>query len=121
MNDKSRDQAKLLAEQIGSSLMDDNQQYINRFTISSKTSSREYIVSQRRSDGGWCCGCPGWRHYRKCKHLTEILRRLSDIRITGQYTPEIEFMINSARVAYLDLEPAAALQHETIATRRLDF
>jgi len=50
----------------------DNKQYTNRFEIMSETSNRVYIISQRKSNGQWCCSCPGWIRWRRCKHLDAI-------------------------------------------------
>lgn len=50
-------------------------QWANRMTIKSETSSREYTIAQRinvevpESDWLWECSCPGWKAYRRCKHL----------------------------------------------------
>lgn len=68
-----------IAAQIGSSLMPDNEQWMNRFTVKSSSSSSIYTVAQRRADGVWGCSCRGWIHYRHCKHLTDILGRLARI------------------------------------------
>jgi hypothetical protein len=50
----------------------DNKQYTNRFEINSETSDRVYTVAQRKSNGEWCCSCPGWIRHRHCKHLSAI-------------------------------------------------
>jgi hypothetical protein len=97
-----------IAAQIGSSLMPDNQQWMNRFTVKSTSSSSVYTVAQRRSDGVWGCSCRGWTHYRHCKHLTDILFRLARIPTLAVHeTPagdgEISNVIDilaSARAAY---------------------
>lgn len=79
-----------IAEKIGSSLMPDNAVWMNRFTVKSKSSSSVYTVAQRRTDGVWGCSCPGWKHYRHCKHLTDILGRLAALGylelLDGLYT-----------------------------------
>lgn len=46
--------------------------HTNHMEIKSESSSRVYIVAQRISTGLWECSCPGWKGYRKCKHLTKM-------------------------------------------------
>lgn len=96
-----------IASKIGSRVMPDNEQWMNRFTVQSTSSNREYVVSQRRSDGTWGCSCPGWRHYRHCKHLTDILGRLAAIPTLSTHSAGNEEMsggilgiISSARTAF---------------------
>lgn len=89
-----------IAEQIGSTLLDDNAQWTNRFQVKSRTSDSLYVIAQQRTDGVWGCSCPGWRHHRKCKHLTDVLGRLN--KIADQYK-HLAFMV-SARTAYLILD-----------------
>ena len=50
----------------------DNDLYQHRFEIESESSNRIYIVSQHKVKRHWCCSCPGWKRYRKCKHLREL-------------------------------------------------
>ena len=50
----------------------DNDQWENRFEIHSETSDRIYIIAQHKKKRYWGCSCPGWRAYRKCKHLQTI-------------------------------------------------
>lgn len=50
----------------------DNSQWYNRFTIKSETSDRIYTIAQNRKKGFWACDCPGWKRYRRCKHLTAM-------------------------------------------------
>jgi hypothetical protein len=106
----ARSQAEQIAEQIGSSLMPDNKVWTNRFTVESTSSSRTYIVSQRRTDGVWGCSCRGWINYKHCKHLDDMLHRLSELntKTLSQLNEETLQMLASARTAYLDLsEPTA--------------
>ena len=100
----SRTSVAEIADQIGSSLMPDNQQWTNRFTVKSQTSETVYVVAQRRTDSVWGCGCPGWRHHRRCKHVTDILKRLSALPPESlDLDPRVLAMLESARTAYLDL------------------
>ena len=52
--------------------------YRNRITIYGSTGN-EYIVSQRVSDGVWCCACLGWRRFRHCKHLDSMMPALAQL------------------------------------------
>jgi hypothetical protein len=107
-----RFQVEKIAEQIGSSLMPDNDKWTNRFTVKSQTSSSVYVVAQRRHDAVWGCSCRGWTMHvdpqgrRKCKHLTDILARLAALPAAQakELAPAVVAMLASARTAYLDLE-----------------
>ncbi len=50
----------------------DNALWENRFEIHSETSNRVYIVAQNKSKKHFACSCPGWKRYRKCKHLRAL-------------------------------------------------
>jgi hypothetical protein len=50
----------------------DNDQWTNRFEIRSETSNRIYVIAQHKKKKHWACSCPGWKRYRKCKHLDSI-------------------------------------------------
>ena len=119
-----RNEVAEIAEQIGSSLMPDNDQWTNRFTVNSRTSSSVYVVAQRRSDASWGCSCPGWRHYRRCKHLKDILARLARVaeRATA-FSPAIQQMLTAARFAHLDLDvkPNKMMKPSGPKGRQLDF
>jgi len=126
----SRIQAAEVAAQIGSSLMPDNAQWTNRFTVKSTSSASIYVVAQRRSDSVWGCSCRGWTHYRHCKHLTDILRRLAALGERVQRYPtsatfnlETVQMLRSARVALLDLDttPTQADKSRRHRSVRLDL
>jgi hypothetical protein len=97
-------QVAIIAQQIGSELMPDNRDYVNRFTVKSTSSSSVYLVSQRRNSEQWCCSCRGWIHYRHCKHLVDILQRLASISVSMPLDDSVLQMLNSARTAFLDLE-----------------
>ncbi len=53
-------------------MLPDNSQWEKRFEVKSETSDRVYIVAQNKQKRHWACSCPGWKRYRKCKHLQEI-------------------------------------------------
>jgi hypothetical protein len=108
-----------IAAQIDSEVMDDSDRYVNRFTVKSTSSSKQYVVSQQRSDGMWCCSCTGWTHWRKCKHLTDLLRRLSKVQV--RIDEAAAKFLASARTAYLDLEPAAAVRRPRVSSPQLDL
>lgn len=99
-----RDQVARVAADIGSSLMPDNSQWMNRFTVESTSSSRVYTVAQRRSDNVWGCSCPAWINRRHCKHLDDILGRLAKLTAFDVTDPAVLDMLRSARTAYLDLD-----------------
>jgi len=98
-----RSQVAQVAAQIGSRLEPDNAAWTNRFTVRSHTSNAVYVVAQRRTDNVWGCSCKGWTHYRRCKHLADILDRLASLPAAG-FTPELVSLLESARTAFLDLE-----------------
>ena len=50
----------------------DNDQWINRFEVHSETSNRVYIIAQNKEHRHWGCSCPGWKAYRRCKHLNAL-------------------------------------------------
>lgn len=50
----------------------DNNQWQHRFEIRSETSNRIYIIAQHKDKKHWACSCPGWKRFRKCKHLDSI-------------------------------------------------
>lgn len=108
-----------VAKQIGGTLLPDNPQWHNRFEIKSKSSGKLYVIAQRRSDDVWGCGCAGWRHYRKCKHLTDVLERLSKVSAVG-YDPVTILMLASARAA-LDIEPPRTVATPKAQGRRVDI
>jgi hypothetical protein len=112
-----------IAAQLGSRLQPDNAQWTNRFEIRSGSSDRLYIVAQQRQDGAWGCSCPGWRHHRRCRHLTDFLRRLTalaDKMPAAERRPAHE-LVASARTAYLLLEPAAAVASPRARARIVDL
>ncbi len=98
----------MIAAQIGSSVMPDNDQWMNRFTVKSTSSNSVYTVAQRRSDGVWGCSCRGWTTHRNCKHLHDILGRLSRIPTLSTHEPtpmgdefsSVLDILASARQAY---------------------
>jgi hypothetical protein len=56
----------------GTQLLEDNDNYTNRFKIHSSSSNKVYIVSQSKSGRWWACGCSGWLRHKKCHHLQEL-------------------------------------------------
>jgi hypothetical protein len=113
--------AALVAAQIGSALLPDNDQWFNRFQVKSTSSSSFYTVGQRRSDSVWGCSCNGWRHYRHCKHLTDILGRLSRLTASPALNEPVVVMLRSARAAYLDLDPTPIKITKPASGRILDL
>jgi len=111
----------VVASQIGSTLLPDNDQWHNRFQIKSKTSASLYTIAQRRSDNTWGCSCPGWRNYRRCKHLTDVLQRLAGVATSEAYDQAVLKMLTSARTAYLDLGPAKQVASPVLKGRVLDL
>ena len=95
-----------VAAQIGGTLLPDSAGWHHRFQIQSQTSSREYVIAQRDTDDTWGCSCPGWINYRKCKHLTDVLGRLSKVAASPTFDPSTVSMLASARKVYLDLGSA---------------
>jgi hypothetical protein len=101
-----REQVSVIAAQIGSSVMPDNAQWVNRFAVESTSSNAVYTVSRRRTDGTWGCSCPGWRMHsnRKCKHLADILSRL--VNLDATVTPAVKAHVAS-KASTADLSPIA--------------
>ncbi|WP_276484769.1 hypothetical protein [Paraflavitalea pollutisoli] len=56
----------------GSMTLPDDNQWQYRFYVESETSNRLYIISQNIKHRHWGCSCPGWKRYRKCKHLQAL-------------------------------------------------
>jgi len=69
---------KYIARNTNLEILPDNGQYTNRFEIKSESSNRLYVIAQRKSDGVFCCSCPGWIRARNghsdrtCKHITSL-------------------------------------------------
>jgi hypothetical protein len=120
-----RVQAAEIAAQIGSGLMPDNDQWTNRFTVQSSSSNATYVVAQRRSDGVWGCSCRGWIHYRHCRHLADILRRLARLsdRPAATFNAATLQVLRTARVALLDLDTkqVSVDKSKRVRTRILDL
>jgi hypothetical protein len=103
-----RDWVEVIAEQIGSGTMPDNARWTNRFTVHSASSKAVYTVAQQRCDGLWGCSCPGWLHHRKCKHLKDILHKLSAHNVLADAVKRVDAvppasvvgMMASARSAF---------------------
>lgn len=70
----------IVVNRIGAVLLPDNQQWTNRIEIKSSSSTRLYVVAQRKTSGEWACSCPGWKRYRYCKHLSAMTPMLIDVR-----------------------------------------
>ncbi len=112
-----------VATQIGcSEMLPDNDQWINRFQIKSSSSSSIYTIAQRRSDKTWGCSCVGWRNHRKCKHLTDVLRRLAAVDVSAVADKAVVTMLASAKSAFLDLYPEKdVVAAPTLKGRDLDL
>lgn len=69
-----------VAQELGTELLPDNSTHKFRMEIHSESSSRVYIVAQNNRNGvdhgRWECSCMGWKRWRKCKHLTNMLPTL---------------------------------------------
>jgi len=115
-----RNQVAEIAAQIGSELMPDNDQWVNRFTVRSDTKDAVYVVAQRRSDGTWGCGCWAWKRHRRCKHLGRILERLAAVPQRAYFEPSTIVMLSKARLAHLDFE-AKPVQLNAAKRRVLDL
>jgi hypothetical protein len=121
MKTKHEANVEAVAEQIGGKLVPNNDTWTNRFQIKSSSSSRFYIIAQRRSDKVWGCSCPGWINYRKCKHLTDVLKRLSAVAASPAYDSDTLTMLASARKVYLDLGTAKSVAAPKTKAPELDF
>jgi hypothetical protein len=76
---KGTDLIITVARQLGATVLPPNDQWINRLQIRSESSSRLYIVAQRRTSGEWGCSCPGWKAHKHCKHLKEMVPLLLEV------------------------------------------
>jgi len=111
-----------VAAQIGSTLLADNRVWVNRFQIKSQTSDSRYTIAQRRSDKVWGCSCIGWRHHRKCKHVTDVLCRLAAlVDRAATFAPEVAQMLAEARTAYLDIDVKPIDVNITHTGREIDL
>lgn len=110
-----------VAKQIGGELLPDNPQWHNRFRVKSSTSSSLYVIAQRESDDTWGCSCPGWRHYRRCKHLTDVLQRLAGVVVSATFDPTTIAMLTSARAALLDLDATKDVAAPKLKGRIVDL
>lgn len=110
-----------VAAQIGSSLLPDNDQWMNRFKVKSTSSSAFYTIAQRRSDKVWGCSCVGWRHHRRCRHVDDVLSRLSKVSTAGIKSVDVIEMLANAALVYLDFEPTKKVTALKVRGRVLDF
>ena len=63
-------------------ILPDNNLWKNRFEIHSESSDRIYIISQNIAKGYMGCSCPGWKRYRKCKHLSALGLPNNEVPVT---------------------------------------
>jgi len=61
-----------IAAAVDGEPLPDTDQWRNRIEIRSESSSRVYVVAQRKASGEWACSCMGWKRHRHCKHLRVI-------------------------------------------------
>jgi hypothetical protein len=58
---------------MGAKALPANAGFSNRFEIASASSSRVYVVAQKKATGAWGCSCPGAIHHgQRCKHLKAL-------------------------------------------------
>jgi hypothetical protein len=67
----------------GSRILENTGLWEKRFEIHSESSDRVYVIARNKKSQKWGCSCPGWRRWRKCKHLT-IGCGLPDTMIHGR-------------------------------------
>jgi hypothetical protein len=118
---EARAQVERIATQIGSTVLPDNERWVNRFTVKSTSSSSVYTVSQQRGKDRWECSCWGWKRHRHCKHVTDILSRLAKLPEDQLAAPAVSAMLLSARTAYLDFEDAAPIRQTATSVPQLDL
>ncbi|UOE51318.1 hypothetical protein MTO98_09530 [Mucilaginibacter sp. SMC90] len=53
-------------------MLPDNDQWQFRFNIESESSNRLYVIAQNKKKRYWACSCPGWKRFRRCKHLQAV-------------------------------------------------
>jgi len=49
-----------------------NEQWENRFEITSESSGDIYVIAQNKKKRHWSCSCRGYLIHRKCKHLESL-------------------------------------------------
>ena len=59
---------------LGAKALPETDGYSNRFQIPSASSTRVYVVAQRKMSGQWACSCPGAIYHKSkiCKHLRAL-------------------------------------------------
>jgi SWIM zinc finger len=59
---------------MGATALPESDGYSNRFQIASASSTRVYVVAQRKPSGQWACSCPGAIYHKghTCKHLRAL-------------------------------------------------
>lgn len=112
-----------VAKRIGGGLLPDNSVWMNRFRIESQTNPGTfYVIAQMRSSKVWGCSCRGWQHYRRCKHVADVLQRLA--RLADQQPvcePVTAEVLKHARLAFLDLQPSKESARPKMRARILDL
>jgi len=74
----------IVRKPFGSVALPDNDQWMNRFEIRSESSNRIYIIAQNKRNKHFGCSCPGYKRYRKCKHLESIGLPTNEQPFTGE-------------------------------------
>ena len=106
--------------------------WINKWTVTSRSSDRQYTVS-RGDDGLWGCSCPAWKFARggrkDCKHILEIKAELAvgPTVINGGERPEYTLaMVETPKVVdgkllvpLLRMGPTSAHMEATIVAAML--
>lgn len=64
-------------------MLEPNAQWKNRIEIKSESSSRLYVVAQRKTSNEWACSCMGWKRHRHCKHLDTMVPALAAAQRNG--------------------------------------
>jgi len=98
----------------------DEGQFVNRFRVSSESSSSLYVISQHREGRWFGCSCPGWtrRPVRNCKHLQAL-------GLPGGQTPlDVRVVAGGAMRAgerMADPEPTYSEKATSLGRRKLDL
>jgi len=79
---------EIVCQQLQANPLPETTTHRNRMEINSSKGDKVYVVSQRKSDGKWLCGCPDFifnkRSASPCKHLLAMQAALEEAEEVAQ-------------------------------------